>query len=172
MSMPSLDIHEKGDELSVSVDLPRVKGEDVDVRLDRDVPHDQRRAGDPSRTAAAVELPRDGAQLRPLQPVDAAAVMPDPNQVSADFEHGVLQIRMKRHAEQERSRRIEVRTGDPKGPAVPLPEQRPGPDDEHRLDLRLGRRRSVGRRPERLGTGQQQFRVDAVRRMRNVAVPL
>jgi hypothetical protein len=41
--------------------------------------------------------------------------MPDPNQVSADFEHGVLQIRMKRHAEQERSRRIEVRTGDPKG---------------------------------------------------------
>jgi|KBSMisStandDraft_5_1062788.scaffolds.fasta_scaffold08633_6 HSP20 family protein len=37
MSMPSLDIHEKGDELSVSVDLPRVKGEDVDVRLDRDV---------------------------------------------------------------------------------------------------------------------------------------
>lgn len=112
MAVPSLDVQEKDGQLNIAVELPGVLGEDVDVRLDRDIltisgekknEHDQKQSNfhvmerSYGRFSRALQLP----------------FMPDPNQVSAEFEHGVLKIRLQRTAQQQSSRRIEVRTVDP-----------------------------------------------------------
>jgi HSP20 family protein len=109
MAMPSLDVQEKGDEFGVSVELPGVKREDVDVRIDRDmltISGEKKVDEDRNQSNFHVMERSYGRFSRSMQ----LPFMPDPSQASADFEHGVLKIRLKRNAQQESSHRIEVRS--------------------------------------------------------------
>jgi HSP20 family protein len=111
MAMPTLDVHEKDNELCVSVELPGVKAGDVDVRLESDTLtiSGEKKSEDEQKQANYHVTERSyGRFSRSLQ----LPFRPDPDQVRADFEHGVLTIRLQR-AQQQSSRRIEVRSGGP-----------------------------------------------------------
>ena len=110
MAMPSLDVQEKEDELCVAVELPGVRSEDVDVRLERDVltiSGEKKAEQDPQQANYHVMERSYGRFSRSLQ----LPFTPDPEQVSADYEHGVLKVRLKRAPQQQGSRRIQVRSG-------------------------------------------------------------
>ena len=110
MAVPTLDIHEKDNELCVSAELPGVKPNEVDVRLEGDTLtiSGEKRGENEQRQANYHVMERSyGRFTRSVQ----LPFTPDPAQVSADFENGVLQVRLKRNLQQESSRRIEVRAG-------------------------------------------------------------
>jgi len=110
MTMPSLDVQEKDDELCVAVELPGVRSEDVDVRLERDVltiSGEKKAEHDEKQSNYHVMERSYGRFSRSLQ----LPFMPDPEQVSADYEHGVLKVTLKRAPQQQGSRRIQVRSG-------------------------------------------------------------
>jgi len=110
MTMPSLDVQEKDDELCVAVELPGVRSEDVDVRLERDVltiSGEKKAENDQQQSNYHMMERSYGRFSRSLQ----LPFTPDPEQVSADYEHGVLKVRLKREPQQQGSRRIQVRSG-------------------------------------------------------------
>jgi HSP20 family protein len=107
MPAPRIDVREDEHELCVTADMPGVKPSEVDLRVEGDVlvisgerKNDAERKGENfqvmergyGRFRRSVQLP----------------FTPDPNQVHADYNHGVLTIRMPMQPEAERSRRIEV----------------------------------------------------------------
>jgi len=109
-SMPRLDMHESDNELCVTADLPGVTPADVDLQIDRDVlTISGERKGENEQKQQNYHLMERsyGRFQRQVQ----LPFAPDPGQVRANFEHGVLTVRIPRQAEQQRSRRIEVRTG-------------------------------------------------------------
>jgi HSP20 family protein len=117
VTMPSLDVQENGDELCVAVELPGVKSEDVDVRLDRDVLtiSGEKKVEQEQQPSNYHVMERSyGRFSRSLQ----LPFQPDPDQVSADYENGVLKVRLKRQPQQQGSRRIEVRSGQAQGASL------------------------------------------------------
>ena len=111
MQPPRLDVSEDEREMCISVDLPGVSPSDVDVRLDGDlltVSGEKRsEGGDEQRRGYHVMERGWGRFQRTVQ----LPFSPDPDQVRADCEHGVLTIRLPKQAQLERSRRIQVGTG-------------------------------------------------------------
>jgi len=110
MSMPRIDVHEGERELCVSADVPGVKPSEVDVRVDGDmltISGEKKFETDRKQEDYHVMERSYGRFRRTVQ----LPFAPDPNQVSAECDHGVLTIRMPRQAHQERSKRIEVRSG-------------------------------------------------------------
>jgi len=110
-NMPSLDIHEEGNQLCLTADLPGVKPSDVDVRLDGDlltISGERKSENETPQQGNYHVMERSyGRFSRSVQ----LPFRPDPDQVKADFEHGVLKIRLQRNEQQQTSRRIEVRSG-------------------------------------------------------------
>jgi HSP20 family protein len=117
-NMPSLDVHEEGNELRLTAELPGVKPSDVDVRLDGDmltISGEKKSETDQTQQGNYHVMERSyGRFSRSVQ----LPFRPDPDQVRADFDNGVLKIRLQRDARQQTSRRIEVRSGDARGAAT------------------------------------------------------
>ena len=110
MQPPRLDVREDERELCVSVDLPGVNPSDVDVRLDGDlltISGEKKSETNEQQAGYHVMERGYGRFQRSVQ----LPFAPDPNQVQADCEHGVLTIRLPKEGQVERSRRIEVRSG-------------------------------------------------------------
>jgi len=106
---PSLDVHEKDNEFCIAAELPGTRPEDVDLRLDRDVltiSGEKKADQDQQQSNQHFTERSYGRFSRSMQ----LPFMPDPNQISAEMDHGVLKIRMKRDPKQPQSHRIEVRS--------------------------------------------------------------
>ncbi len=106
--MPALDVREEADGLCVAAELPGVKPEDVDVRLDGElltISGEKRSESDPEQSQHHVMERSYGRFSRSVQ----LPFRPDPDDVRADFEHGVLSVHLKRSPQQQGSRRIPVR---------------------------------------------------------------
>lgn len=111
MAMPSFDVREKDNEVCVAAELPGVKSSDVDVRLDGDmltISGEKKSEDDPSQSANTNYHVMERSYGRFTRSVQLPFT-PDPEQVNADFQNGVLTVRLKRNPQQQGSRRIEVR---------------------------------------------------------------
>ena len=141
MTMPRIDVREDERELCVSADMPGIKPADIDVRVEGDVLtiRGERKSEAEHKDESYHVMERgQGRFKRSVQ----LPFTPDPDQVAASFDHGVLTIRMPRQAQVERSRRIEVREGSEGG---------------GRLDLDVGSqgRTDGGQTDEKEATGTQ-----------------
>lgn len=108
MSMPRLDVREGDKELCITAELPGVKESDVDLRIEGDMltlSGEKRNEVDQQRENFHVMERSYGRFRRTIQ----LPFAPNPEQVQADFEQGVLTIRMPRQDQEQRSRRIEIR---------------------------------------------------------------
>jgi HSP20 family protein len=108
MAMPRIDIHEDDHELRVSADMPGVKPSEVDLRLEGDVLviTGERKSEAERKDENFHVMERGHGRFRRSVQLPFA---PDPDQVHADYNHGVLTIRMPMQPQAQRSRRIEVR---------------------------------------------------------------
>jgi len=112
MSLPRMDVRENPQEICICADLPGVNPADVDVRLDGNM---LTLRGE-KRHESESQQPQDyhlmerswGRFHRSLQ----LPFAPQVEDIHADFEHGVLTIHIPKHAQQERSQRIEVHARD------------------------------------------------------------
>jgi HSP20 family protein len=114
VGMPRLDVHETDKEVCIAVEVPGVQPSDLDVRLDGDI---VTISGEKKNERSTEEknyhvMERSfGRFTRSVQ----LPFEPQAEQVQADFKDGVLTLRVPRQPQQERSRRIEVRSSG--GPA-------------------------------------------------------
>ena len=114
--LPRIDIHESQGELCISADLPGLKQEDIDLRLDGDtLTLSGERKHDDSRSEQGYHVMERsyGRFRRSVQ----LGFTPKPGDVDAHFEHGVLTVRIPRRSEEERNRRIGIRGGSGAVPA-------------------------------------------------------
>ena len=108
MALPRMDVRENPEEICISTDLPGVNPADVEVRLDGNM---LTLRGE-KRQEHETHQPQDyhlmerswGRFQRSLQ----LPFAPESQEINADFAHGVLTIRIPKHAVQERSHRIAV----------------------------------------------------------------
>lgn len=114
---PRLDVHESQGELTVMADLPGMKEDDIDLRLDGDILtiSGERRndAGRQEQNYHVMERSY-GRFRRSVQ----LPFVPKSGEIDAHFEHGVLTVRIPRRAEQERNQRIAIRGGGRSGVGV------------------------------------------------------
>ena len=107
---PAMDVHETEKAPEVTAELPGVSDKDLEVRLENNVltiRGEKREESRPERRNAHVVERSDGAfQRSPMLPVRA-----DPGKVEAEFEHGVLRIRVPKPDEGQQVQRINVRSG-------------------------------------------------------------
>lgn len=106
--MPRIDVHDAGGNLEITAELPGVKREDVDVRLEGDMLtiRGEKRQEHEDKQAHVLERSY-GSFSRSVQ----LPFQPNPEQVQADFDNGVLKISLPRQDGQERSRRIQIGSG-------------------------------------------------------------
>lgn len=107
MAMPRLDVREGQDEICVNAELAGVHPEDVEVRLEGNVltiRGEKKSETDPQQQDVHVMERSFGRFQRSLQ----LPYAPNPDEIRADFEHGVLTVHVPKQPQQEQSRRIEV----------------------------------------------------------------
>lgn len=116
---PSLDVEETDDELRITADLPGVKQSEVDLRIegDRLTLSGERKNENEVKEQNFHLMERSYGNFRRTVQLPFA---PDPEKVEARFDNGVLNIRVAKQPQQERSRRIEVRGG-AQQPAIEQP---------------------------------------------------
>ncbi len=108
--MPAVNVEETGDELVLTAELPGMKREDVEIELENNVltirgRKEDRREGSEDRRYHVWER-RYGAFQRSFSlPRTVAA-----DQIAANFDNGVLRVRMPKAAE-AKGRRIEIEGG-------------------------------------------------------------
>lgn len=110
ISMPRIDVHEDNNELCIAAELPGVTQADLDLRLEGDVltiAGEKKNQNEQKQQNYHVMERSYGRFQRVLQ----LPFAPDPEQVRANFENGVLMIRVPKQAQQQRSRRIQVQSG-------------------------------------------------------------
>ncbi len=109
LSVPRLDVRENDQELCVCADLPGVKPEAVELRLEGNTltirGEKSNEAEDKKEDYYLMERSY-GRFQRSLQ----LPYTPDPARVHADFDNGVLTIHVPKEAQQERSQRIEIQS--------------------------------------------------------------
>ena len=108
VSAPRIDVHEQDGELRVHADLPGVAPSDLDVRVEGDVltiRGERKSEKERNERDFHVMERSHGSFQRSIQ----LPFSPDPDEVRATMREGVLELRIPRHAAQERSRRIQVR---------------------------------------------------------------
>ena len=113
-ALPRIDLREEEKELCVEADLPGVKPSDVDVRLDGDmltISGEKRMESERKEEDYQVMERSYGRFRRSIQ----LPFAPDPEQVRAECQDGVLTVHLPRQAQAERSRRIEVHGGSEAG---------------------------------------------------------
>ena len=108
-SAPRLDMHESEQELTIEAELPGVDRNDLDVRLEGDVltlSGEKRSRRDDKQHNAHLSECSYGRFQRSVQ----LPFRPEPDEVQAEFEGGVLKLRVpKRPEAMQGSRRIEVK---------------------------------------------------------------
>ena len=107
-SMPRLDIHEAGNALEVTAELPGVSQNDLDLRIEGDILtiSGEKRNQREDKNAHISERSY-GTFQRSIQ----LPFTPNPDQVQANFRDGVLTVAIPREAQQDRSRRIQIGGG-------------------------------------------------------------
>lgn len=116
-TMPRIDVREDDKELCVLAEVPGVKPSEVDVRIDGDmltISGEKRIEADRKEEDYQVMERGYGRFRRSIQ----LPYAPDPDQVRAECEHGLLTVHLPRQAQAERTRRIEVRGGDEAAPRL------------------------------------------------------
>jgi len=108
MSMPRLDVREGEKEICITAELPGVKESDIDLRIEGDMLtlSGEKKSETQEERENYHMMERSYGRFRRTVQLPFA---PNPEQVQADFQQGVLTIRMPKQAQQERSRRIEIR---------------------------------------------------------------
>jgi HSP20 family protein len=109
-SAPRLDMHESDKELTIEAELPGVDRNDIDVRLDGDMLtlSGEKRSQRDDKQNPHVSERSYGRFQRTIQ----LPFRPEPGDVEAEFEGGVLCLRLQKRPETATgSRRIEVRAG-------------------------------------------------------------
>jgi HSP20 family protein len=114
MAAPRIDVHEAEGKYELTAELPGVTEKDIDLRIEDDVltirgEKRSERKDEQARLSERVY----GSFQRSIQ----LPFLPDPSQVQANFENGVLTISLPKQGKQEKSHRIEVRGGQG-GPAL------------------------------------------------------
>ena len=107
MAAPRIDIDETDGAIEVSAELPGVKQEEVDVSLDDDVltiRGEKRCARRDERACVSERF--YGTFQRAIQ----LPFAPNPDQVQAQFENGVLKITLPKQEQAQRTHKIQVRT--------------------------------------------------------------
>jgi HSP20 family protein len=100
-----IDVHEEGNMLEVSAELPGVDQKDIELRLDEDILtiRGEKRNERKDKQAHITERSY-GSFQRSIQ----LPFAPKPDDIRADFRDGVLTVSIPRQEQQERSRRIEI----------------------------------------------------------------
>jgi len=110
-SAPRLDMHESDQELTIEAELPGVDRADLDVRLDGDlltISGEKRSQREEKQHNAHLSERSYGQFQRSVQ----LPFRPEANDVQAEFDGGVLRLRVPKRPEAlEGSRRIEVKEG-------------------------------------------------------------
>jgi HSP20 family protein len=103
---PRMDIHESENALEVTAELPGVSQNDVDLRIEGDVLtiRGEKRNERQDKQAHVVERSYGSFQRSVQLPF-----APDPAQVEADFEHGVLRVVLPKKGQQEKAQKIQIR---------------------------------------------------------------
>lgn len=118
MTSPRLDVRESGNELRICADLPGVKPEDVELRLEGNVltlrGEKSNESEDKKEDYYLMER-NYGRFQRSLE----LPYVPDPTHVHAQFENGVLTIHVPKEAQLERSQRIEIQAPTMQSQPVP-----------------------------------------------------
>lgn len=113
MALPRMDVRENPQEICISTDLPGVRPADVDVRIDGNMltlRGEKHQESEPQQAHDYHLMERSwGRFQRSLQ----LPFAPQASEIQAEFEHGVLTVRIPKHAQQERSHRVEVHAKDP-----------------------------------------------------------
>jgi HSP20 family protein len=109
MKAPRIDIDESKEAIHISAELPGVQQDAVDVSIDNDVLtiRGEKRCERQDERAHVNER-FYGTFQRAIQ----LPFTPDPDQVQADFENGVLKITLPKEKPTQSSRKIEVRARD------------------------------------------------------------
>jgi HSP20 family protein len=108
IAAPRVDIQESERGLEVTAELPGVAQADVEVRVDDDVLTIRGEKREEKKDARAHLTERFfGTFERAIQ----LPYSPDPDQVQAQFEDGVLRVMLPKEGRVERSHRIEIRGG-------------------------------------------------------------
>lgn len=109
MQPPRLDVREDERELCICVDVPGVQASDVDVRLDGDLlTISGEKKNEVNQQQGGYHLMERGYGR--FQRSVQLPFAPDPEQVQAECENGVLTIHLPKEGQVERSRRIEVKS--------------------------------------------------------------
>jgi HSP20 family protein len=103
---PRMDIHESENALELTAELPGVSQNDVDLRIEGDVltVRGEKRNERQDKQAHVVERSY-GSFQRSLQ----LPFAPDPAQVEASFDHGVLTVVLPKKGQQEKAQKIQIR---------------------------------------------------------------
>jgi len=122
IAAPRVDIQESEKGLEVTAELPGVAQADVEVRVDDDVLTIRGEKGEENKYTRAHLTERFfGTFERSIQ----LPFSPDPDQVQAQFEDGVLRVTMPNEGREERSHRIEIHGGK-SAAAIEGTRQQPG----------------------------------------------
>lgn len=116
MAMPRLDVREGQDEICVNAELAGVRPEDVDVRVEGNVltiRGEKKGETEQQQQDYHVMERSFGRFQRSVQ----LPYAPNPDEIRADFEHGVLTVHVPKQPQEAQSRRIEVHAlgGPPQG---------------------------------------------------------
>jgi HSP20 family protein len=109
---PAVNIAESADNFEVTVELPGIAEEDVDIRLSRDglTITGEKKEESEEKNRNYFRQERSYGYFRRMIPLPANAVVAD--KAVATFDQGVLTITLpKRRQPEEEPRRIEVKTG-------------------------------------------------------------
>lgn len=112
MAAPRLEVREDPHELRLCAELPGVRPEDVDLRVEGNLltlRGEKRQETQRQQEDCHLMERSYGRFQRSLQ----LPYAPDPGQVHAHFENGVLTVHVPKQPEQERSRRIEIQSQGP-----------------------------------------------------------
>src|SRR3954453_9303285 len=110
MGGPRMDIHETDNALEITAELPGVSQNDVDLRIEGDVLtiRGEKRKERQDQQAHVVERSYGSFQRSVQLPF-----APDPEQVEANFEHGVLTVVLPKKGQQEKAQKIQIRASKP-----------------------------------------------------------
>ena len=107
-AMPRIDVHDAGDGLEISAELPGVTENDIDLRVESEMLTISGEKRNERRDEQAQIVERSyGSFQRAVQ----LPFAPDPDKVRASFNNGVLTIAVPRAEQTEKSRRIQVTSG-------------------------------------------------------------
>lgn len=103
---PRMDIHESQNALEITAELPGVSQNDVDLRIEGDVLtiRGEKRNERQDKQAHVVERSYGSFQRSVQLPF-----APDPEQVEASFDRGVLTVVLPKKGQQEKAHKIQVR---------------------------------------------------------------